>query len=180
MPSTSETGHAKNAANFEDLISFCKGYGAPYNPSKDALKVANLTDQLNNAKKALQDAIVAQTAFNNATNKRMNAFKPLKSLATKIVNALDSTDALPETVKNARTINRKIQGQRATPKSETKPAEDDSPTTAADKTISTSQQSYDNLIEHFAKLIELLSSDSNYNPNETDLTVSANLVNSKS
>ena len=36
MPSTSETGHAKNVANFEDLISFCNGYGATYNPSKDA------------------------------------------------------------------------------------------------------------------------------------------------
>jgi hypothetical protein len=25
MASKSETGHAKNVANFEDLISFCKG-----------------------------------------------------------------------------------------------------------------------------------------------------------
>lgn len=28
MASTSETGHAKNIANFQDLISFCQGYGA--------------------------------------------------------------------------------------------------------------------------------------------------------
>lgn len=28
MPSTLETGHAKNVANFEDLISFCIGYEA--------------------------------------------------------------------------------------------------------------------------------------------------------
>ncbi len=42
MPSTSETGHAKNVANFETLISFCTGYGTTYNPSRDALKVANL------------------------------------------------------------------------------------------------------------------------------------------
>ena len=27
MASKSETGHSKNVANFEDLISFCTGYG---------------------------------------------------------------------------------------------------------------------------------------------------------
>jgi hypothetical protein len=29
----------KNVASFEDLISFCTGYGATYNPSKAALKL---------------------------------------------------------------------------------------------------------------------------------------------
>ena len=173
MPSTSETGHAKNVANFEDLISFSTGYGATYNPSKEALKVANLNTRLANARTVLNEVKTTQTAFNNATNKRMDAFKPLKSLATKIINALDATDASAETVKDARTINRKIQGQRATPKTVSSP-----PATqvegAADKTISASQQSYDQQIEHFAKLVELLSSDSNYKPNEADLTVAAN------
>ena len=103
----------------------------------------------------------------------MDAFKPLKSLATKIINALDATDASAETVKDARTINRKIQGQRATPKTvSSSPAAQVEG--AADKTISASQQSYDQQIEHFAKLVELLSSDSNYKPNEADLTVAAN------
>ena len=40
MASTTETGHAKNVANFEDLISFCTGYGASYNPSKAAIAIA--------------------------------------------------------------------------------------------------------------------------------------------
>lgn len=40
--SVSETGHAKNVANFQDLISFCEGHGATYNPSKESLKVAQL------------------------------------------------------------------------------------------------------------------------------------------
>ena len=173
MPSTSETGHAKNVANFEDLISFSTGYGATYNPSKEALKVANLNTRLANARTVLNEVKTTQTAFNNATNKRMDAFKPLKSLATKIINALDATDASAETVKDARTINRKIQGQRATPKTVSSPpaAQVEG---AADKTISAGQQSYDQQIEHFAKLVELLSSDSNYKPNEADLTVAAN------
>jgi hypothetical protein len=39
MASTSETGHAKNVANLQDLISFVIGYGATYNPTKNTLKL---------------------------------------------------------------------------------------------------------------------------------------------
>jgi hypothetical protein len=42
MASTSETGHAKNVANFQDLISFVTSYGATYNPSKNGLKLPQL------------------------------------------------------------------------------------------------------------------------------------------
>ena len=108
MPSTSETGHAKNVVNFEDLISFCNGCGASYNPSKEALKIANLQTQLTASQNVLKDVKSTQTAFNNATNTRMDAFKTLKSYATKIINALDATDASAETVKDARSINRKL------------------------------------------------------------------------
>lgn len=41
MPSTSETGHAKNIANFQDLIAFVTEHGATYNPSKAGLKLIN-------------------------------------------------------------------------------------------------------------------------------------------
>lgn len=173
MPSTSETGHAKNVANFEDLISFCNGYGASYNPSKEALKIANLQTQLTGSQNVLKDVKTAQTAFNNATNARIDLFKPLKSFATKIINALDATDASAETVKDARTINRKLQGQRATPKAATPQPPVGAETPPPDKTISASQQSYDQQIEHFDKLIELLAADSNYKPNEKELGLPA-------
>jgi hypothetical protein len=173
MSSTSETGHAKNVANFEDLISFCNGYGASYNPSKEAFKIANLQTQLTSSQNVLKEVKTAETSFNNATNIRMDLFKPLKSFATKIINALDATDASAETVKDARTINRKLQGQRATPKAPPAQPPVAGETPPPDKTISSSQQSYDQLIEHFDKLIELLASDSNYKPNEKELALPA-------
>jgi len=40
MTSTTETGHAKNVANFESLISICTGYGTAYNASKENLKLS--------------------------------------------------------------------------------------------------------------------------------------------
>ena len=45
------------------------------------------------------------------------------------------------------------------------------PNTPAPNTISASQQSYDQLIEHFAKLFTLLKSEPSYNPNEADLNI---------
>ena len=172
MPSTSETGHAKNVANFEDLISFCNGYGAPYNPSKDALTIAKLTDLQTQAKGGLQQSKTAKTSFDNATNARQLAFKELKPLATKIVNALEVSGATALAVADAKTINRKIQGAKANGGTKT-PAPPAGPNAPAptDKTISSSQQSYDSLIDHFTKMIETVSQDANYKPNETELKV---------
>jgi hypothetical protein len=162
MASTSETGHAKNVATFEDLISFCTGYGATYNPSKAALKLTSLTPQLTAAQAALQAVKTAKTAYDNATNSREVVFKPLKSLATKIINALTATDALKQTIDDARTIVNKIRGKRAK-KVETPDGAEPV------KTVSTSQQSYDNMIDHFVQLIALLTAEPKYLPNENEL-----------
>lgn len=170
MASSSETGNAKNVANFEDLISFCNGYGATYNPSKAAIQLAALNTLRTNAKNSLAGVTTAKTAFDNATGSRQTAFEPLKKLCTKIVNALDATDATDKLVKDAKTINNKIQGKRSGDKPTPPPAGATEAT--EDKTISVSQQSYDSLIENFAKLIEVVSSEPTYTPNETELQVS--------
>ncbi len=172
MPSAFETGHAKNIANFEDLISFCSGYAAAYNPSKESLKVDKLKELQALAKEILQATKVTKTNFDNATNARQAAFKDLKILATKIVNALAVSGASSLVVADAKTINRKIQGAKA---NNTKKVDSPPPSGelegASDKTISTSQQSYDSLIDHFTKLIETISQESNYKPNEIELKI---------
>lgn len=48
-----ETGHAKNVANFEQLINYCIGYGTAFNPSKAAIKIPALQTLLANAKQSL-------------------------------------------------------------------------------------------------------------------------------
>jgi hypothetical protein len=170
MASTTETGHAKNVATFEDLISFCTGYGATYNPSKAALKLTALAAQNTAAIAALQAVKVAKTGYDNATNAREVAFKPLKALATKIVNGLAATEAAAQTVDDVKTTNNKIQGKRA--KAVVKP---DAKAIAAGaepvKTASTSQQSYDKMIDHFAQLIATLTAEPKYLPNENELKI---------
>ncbi len=169
MPSTSETGHAKNVANFDNLISFCNGYGASYNPSKDALTLPKLKDLQKQAKDSLQQAKTNKTTFDNATNARQLTFKELKPLATKVINALAVSGATDLVIADAKTINRKIQGAKANEGAKKAAAPSTGTTAPTDKTISTSQQSYDNLIDHFTKLIETVTQETNYKPNETEL-----------
>ena len=168
--STSDSGHAKNVANFENLISFCDGYGAVYNPSKDALSLNNLKLLHSKAQASLQQATITKTSFANATNARKTAFKDLKPLSTKIINALAASGATSLTVANTKTINRKIQGVKAAGSASAPALPTDATAPAPTiKTISSSQQSYDNMIDHFTKLIESVSQDANYKPNETEL-----------
>lgn len=172
MSTSTETGHAKNVATFEDLISFCTAYGATYNPSKAGLKLAALTAQLTAANAALQSVKVAKTAYDNATNAREIAFKPLKALATKIVSALAATDATPQTVADAKSSNNKIQGKRAT--TVEKPSAEELAAGAEPvKTISVAQQSYNKMIDHFAQLVTTLAAEPKYLPNEAELKVAA-------
>lgn len=56
-------------------------------------------------------------------------------------------------------------------KTASKPQIPTDPNTPAPTTISTSQQSYDQLIQHFAGLISTLQSEPSYAPNETDLQI---------
>jgi hypothetical protein len=173
MTNTTESGHAKNVANFENLISFCKGYEAAYNPSKENLKLLALNNLLASSQAGLQLVKSTKTNFDNATNVREIGFEPFKKLCTRIVNALEATDASTQTVDDAKTINRKIQGKRAdnTPLSSERGVGGEVPI-AIDNHISVSQQGIDNMIDHFSKFIQLLSAEPMYNPNETDLKVS--------
>lgn len=168
MASTSETGHAKNVSNFEDLISFCSAYGTQYNPSKPALSIRELTTQLNNANAVLQELNVAKTAYNNATNAREVAFKPVRAFATKVINALAAAGATKQTMDDVKSINAKLQGRRMkaiAKEDEAAKASGEEPA----KRASVSQQSFNNVVEHIAQLITTVIAEPAYLPNEDEL-----------
>lgn len=170
MASTSETGHAKNVANFKKIVSFCKGYKTKYNPSRASIKMDALDALITEADAIMQALKTEEDNFNGATNERMIYFEPLKVLSTRIINALKSTEVSEETKKDARTVNKKLQGRRANPKDKPTPIGTDQPL-PTDNSISVSQQSYDSLIDNFEKLVVLVSSETNYAPNEPELSV---------
>lgn len=166
MASSSETGHSKNVTNLETLILSCTGFGADYNPSNSDILISNLTTQHTNAKVSVQLVKTTEAPFNEVEGQRKTIFKPVKPTSTKVLNALKGVKAPATVITDAETINRKIQGKRADNTIDVVVAGQ----TPKDK-ISVSQQSYDMQIEHFSKLIELVSIEPKYNPNETPLKV---------
>ena len=171
MPSTSEKGHAKNVANLKKFITVCQGFGSKYVPTKTAIKVANLQAKLTSCDTQLQDIKDGVQANKTAINNRKVGFNGFDKYATRILGSLKATDVSQETIDNAISINKKIQGERITAAPKVKPAAD-STTPPEDNTISTSQQSFTNIVDHFKKLKTLLVSQSAiFNPNETDLKI---------
>jgi len=169
----SETGHAKNVANFEALISFCTGYGASYNPSKSSIKLPVLNTLHTAAKDKMSEVKTAESAWSDAVGAREILFKPLSKLTTRILNALAASDVSAPSVDNAKTIANKIQGKRATPKNSPPPIDPTVPQEETPQKISASQMGFDNRIDNLDKLIKLLTAQTGYAPNETELSTTA-------
>ncbi|HEX7413524.1 MAG TPA: hypothetical protein VF411_05715, partial [Bacteroidia bacterium] len=111
--STSDTGHAKNVTNFQTLIIDCQGFGGSYNPTNSNISITQLQADYTNANTAITDVATRHNALNHVINTREVLFAGLKPLATQIMAALTASGANAQTIKNAQTINHKIQGQRA-------------------------------------------------------------------
>ncbi|MFC4816653.1 hypothetical protein [Flavobacterium sp. GCM10023249] len=166
MSSSAETGHAKNLANFQTLIEFVSGYGNNYNPSKDTLKIPHLNLIATNAQAKLADVIQKNTEYNNAVNNRIMAYQNLRTLSTRLINALQVTDAPKEMVNNAKVYHRKLHGRRATSINLITDLNVPAPVK-----ISVSQLSFDQQVHHFASLISVLKSEPSYTPNEDELKI---------
>ena len=166
-----ETGHAKNVANFDKLLSFIAGYGANYNPSKSVLKLAVMQALSTNAKNAVGVVNSSLPANNNAIAARDVAFAPLAKLATRIMNAIIATDTTEQIDDNVKTLIRKLQGKRA----KAKKTEEEKQALAVDGVVvkenSSSQMSFDTRVDTLDKLIKLLATIPQYAPNEVDIKV---------
>jgi hypothetical protein len=172
MANQTETGHAKNVANFGILITSVNGFGEAYNPSKQTITTTALASLYDNAKDVMRDYNGLSGAYGLAVANREVAFEPLSKLATRILNALRASDVTKQVIEAAESLVRKIQGKRATPKK----TEEQKAALLAEgkgaKEVSSSQMSFDNRLDSFDKLIQLLGNISQYAPNEEELKVS--------
>jgi hypothetical protein len=169
MSSTSETGHAKNVTNFEELISIVTSYDKDYNPAKSALTVTALNSQLATVKDSLAEVNSVFPAYTLSIADRETSFAQLSKLLTRVISALKASETTKHVNDDVLTIVRKLQGRRANPKM----SQEDKTEAAANGKIvveiSSSQMSYDSRLENLDKLIKLLSSIPQYTPNEADL-----------
>jgi hypothetical protein len=178
----SETGHEKNVENFELLIVNCTGFGARYNPKKSSLKLSELSNKLSESQGTLGEVNTYLPPHTLAIDRREKAFLPLQSLSTRIEGSVASSDADEATLKDLKTITRKLKGTRAVAKKKAKavdPSAEEATSEASTngETISdepnygsSSQMGYDNRIGHTDKLVKFLIT-IGHDPNEEDLTV---------
>jgi hypothetical protein len=174
MSKVFETGHAKNVANFEKLISYCEGYGPKYNPGRESLQLKNLKSLQSDARKVLEETKTAKTQLDKATNNRNIVFEDFRTFSTRVLNAFIASETNELSIDDVKGINRKIQGKRA---GLPKPKEAKTEEETEKNTISVSQQSFDNIISHYQSLYQTLQAEPLYKPNEDDL--SSEGVNSK-
>ena len=169
MASTAETGHAKNVSNLGVMISRLQGFGARYNPTQVAIKIPNLQTVFNSGGTTLTAVTTTKPAFTNSVNTRKQLFDDMEKLSTRGINSFDATQGVTKAqVDDAKTYLRKIRGTRKDKKVVAPPPPDAS-VPATPIQISASQQSYDQQVEHFAKLTALWASVPAYAPNETEL-----------
>lgn len=182
MTSISETGHVKNVANFLKYNQFIATLGSAYNPAASNLTQSALSALHITAKTNLDNLKIAEDAWKDATNQREIAFHPLDTFSTQLLGLLKSTDAPQQTVNDFLFLVEKMRGaskktskaNKANPGKSIPPVIIEEPTPTdptVPTTISTSQQSFDQKLEHFAKMILLLQGVPTYLPNETETKI---------
>lgn len=176
MATISEKGHAKNVANFEELISSVASMGSAYNPSKKLLQLTSLQTLGINARKVLSDGNEAIASAKLAIAARTTSFSGLSSLARRVGNSVKATDTSEQVDASVSQIVTKIVGKRATPKKSDEEKKLLQANGESVKENSSSQMGYDNRLNNFDKLIKLVTEIPQYSPNETDLKVETLIV----
>ena len=68
MATNSETGHAKNVANFEQLVIKCTSFDGSFNPSNPSIQLAAMQTVLSQAKECMTALNGAQAITGIATD----------------------------------------------------------------------------------------------------------------
>lgn len=174
MTNTKETGHAKNVANFETLITSVESFGRSYNPAREDLTLQSIKALCLNSRQALTGVSVAVSSYAISVDDCQSIFTPLPPLVTRIKNSLKASGTSTLNDESAETIFRQLQGKRAKVKlTEEVLAKQSADEDKKIKQISSAHRSYDSKIENFDKLLILLDSIPQYTPNEEDLKVAS-------
>lgn len=139
------------------------------------LTIAGLEAMLVQGQDVLASVKSTKAALDVITNSRQVAFKDLRTFATQVVNAFAASGVSKLTITDARSITRKMQGRRAKAIVQSEAPTDETTGTAAekaaDKHISVSQLGYNSQLDHFQKLVQAVSLQPAYTPNEAYLSV---------
>ena len=166
-----ETGHAKNVANFEQVVIILTGLGAVYNPSQALILLPALQAKLTEAQAALAAEDTAEADRTVKIDEVQDEFKGLVEYAVNIkrtadvdVNEAAFTNDLSSVVNKMRSQGRDtgLTDDPATPEDESRTGR------------STAQLSRDSLVSHFTDLIALIKTkEDKYTTTDAEYTIAA-------
>ena len=173
----SETGHAKNVANFETVILALEPLGASYNPTQPLIALAALQSRLAAVKAAVNAVNATATTATLAVDDRENAFADIGIFSNAVGKAAAVAVNDAAFNEDMQTLTRLISGRRAKSKPAANPENPENPENPAaaepPAAHSVSHRSYDNLEANFGKVIELLQARDDYAPNEDEFKTDA-------
>lgn len=164
-----ETGHAKNVANFETMISYVNGFGADYNPSNTAIRPASLNTALAAGEGEIDGVTTGLIGWKVKVNDRETVYDGIGKFMTRLTASYAACGAASNEVEDMKGFARKVKGARKGK------IEADDPSTPENEAAhnSVSQRSYTQVVEHFDAAIELCMNTPEFSPAEVDLTVAA-------
>jgi len=170
--STSQTGHAKNIANFDKLLEAIRQMGADYQPSKKGITLEKLEEKRKLMAKTMNTWNQKEKTAFEAENTRTALYAQLGPYSTRIAGALTVSEGVtPLTIKDVKSLLTKLRGKRAGKKPE--PTTQLDGTTTPARTISVSQLGFDERNAFFKELNSIIMQQPSYAPNEADLTKDA-------
>lgn len=159
--------HVKNVQAFGKLTGICTGYGGQYNPGKQNLQVKAMATLWTKAQQAMEAVNEAKSIYDIATNNRVRGFYGLRKLSSSVIALLKMSGAHELTVQDALTNNRKIWGSRkAIRKANAELMGDEE----KKKSTFLYNQDYASLANYFALIVETVSKEPLYHPNEPHMT----------
>ena len=194
MSKKQETGRDKTVENFGLLICVALVLADTsrqkyYNPSELRIQLAQLNAFLAGGRAALDAVNDKQKDKSDSGGLRFKMFFKLRALSTRILAMFALSQASKKTKKALANLSKKIHGTALTPETDsatdangdptdasTDPPTDLEPAEPADgarKSRSTSQQSFDLLYSHYAKMMVIIRAEPTYTPNEVDLQLIA-------
>ena len=171
MKQNSLAGHSNNVTNFEKLITVCTSFNGDYNPSSPIISIEGLQNKHKTASDASNASNLVEPMLKNTIAKRKEEFAVINKLITRVNNAFIASIVSATAIENARSLLRKIRGQRATPK---KTEEEKAAALKEGNQVvehSSAQTSFDNKVDNIDKYIKYLSTFPEYKPNEQELTI---------
>jgi hypothetical protein len=158
--------NVKTAGTYEGFVKICSGFRG-YHPGSTNLQITALQELAARARQSLEAKDAARASWSRATNEREIAFADLKKLASAVLFALAASGASEPTMKDARLFLRLITGRRKN-RASISSAQDSA---TVEKERPSQPGGYESMTNQFSQLVEMVSQEATYQPNEPHLTV---------